>query len=326
MKCGAMTTPDLIAQAEPAEVPAYSVVIPVYRSGEILHELTARLRGLFEQRGDSFEIVFVEDCGGDNSWGIVRQLVEGERRIRGIRLNRNYGQHNALLCGIRAARGSIIITMDDDLQHPPEELPKLLHKLEEGFDVVYGATVSEPHGFFRGTASRITKWVLSNAMGAATAGRVSAWRVFRSPLREAFSDYKSPFVNIDVMLTWATMSFAYVQVEHHPRKQGVSGYTLRMLVRHAMNLMTGFSTLPLQLASVMGFVFSIFGLCVLVYVVWRYLLSGATVPGFAFLASIIAIFSGAQLLAIGIIGEYLARIHFRTMGRPPYQIGERLNE
>jgi undecaprenyl-phosphate 4-deoxy-4-formamido-L-arabinose transferase len=298
----------------------------VYRSGELLYELIERLRRIFAQREKSFEVLLVEDCGGDNSWQIITDLVESDRRLRGIRLSRNYGQHNALLCGIRAARGQFIVTMDDDLQHPPEELPKLLSKTKEGFDVVYGATITEPHGLLRGMASRITKWVLSNAMGAATAGKVSAWRVFPTRLRDAFSDYRSPFVNIDVMLTWASMSFAYVNVEHHPRTQGVSGYTLRMLVRHAINLMTGFSTLPLQLASFIGFLFAGLGLFILVYVVARYFYSGVTVPGFAFLASIVSVFSGAQLLAIGIIGEYLARIHFRTLGQPPYQIREKLND
>lgn len=320
-----MSDPDSLNDDGPTEAPVYSVVIPVYRSGEILYELTERLRRFFTQQGKGFEIIFVEDCGGDDSWRIIAALAQSDHRFRGIRLSRNYGQHNALLCGIRAARGQYIVTMDDDLQHPPEELPKLLNKTEEGFDVVYGAAIIEPHGLFRGTASRITKWVLSNAMGAATAAKVSAWRVFRSRLREAFSDYRSPFVNIDVMLTWATTSFAYVHVEHHPRKQGVSGYTLRTLVQHAINLMTGFSTLPLQLASFMGFLFAALGLFILVYVVGRYLHSGTTVPGFAFLASIVSVFSGAQLLAIGIIGEYLARIHFRTMGRPPYQVREELN-
>lgn len=306
--------------------PSYSVVIPVYRSGRVLYELTERLRRLFERLQETFEVIFVEDCGGDDSWQVITELAGSDPRVRGIRLTRNYGQHNALLCGIRAARGNITITMDDDLQHLPEELPKLIEKFSEGFDVVYGATISEPHGLFRGMASRVTKWVLSNAMGADNAGRISAWRVFRTPLREAFADYRSPFVNIDVMLTWATSNFSYVAVEHQPRRQGVSGYTFRMLVRHALNLMTGFSTRPLQLASLMGFFFALFGVAILVYVLARYLISGSAVPGFAFLASIIAIFSGAQLLAVGIIGEYLARIHFRTMGQPPYQIGDQLDQ
>lgn len=300
-----------------------SIIIPVYRSAESLPELYRRLVSLFEQRGDEFEIIFVEDCGGDYSWDIITDLAAADLRVRGFKMSRNYGQHNALLCGIRAARGAVIVTMDDDLQHPPEELPKLLAKLEEGYDVVYGPPEREQHGFLRDLASRITKIALQGVMGAETARHVSALRAFRAELREVFADYRSPSVNIDVLLTWATTRFAAVRVRHEPRQFGQSGYTPRKLVRHALNMMTGFSIRPLQLASVMGFAFAVFGALVLVYVLGRYLIQGGGVPGFPFLASIIALFSGAQLLALGIIGEYLARMHFRTMERPPYAVRER---
>jgi undecaprenyl-phosphate 4-deoxy-4-formamido-L-arabinose transferase len=161
-------------------------------------------------------------------------------------------------------------------------------------------------------------------MGAPNARQVSALRVFRTRLRNAFADYRSPTVNIDVLLTWSTTSFSAVRVRHETRKVGESGYTSRKLVLHALNMMTGFSTRPLQLASLMGFAFALLGLIILTYVLIRWLLQGSTVPGFAFLASVIAIFSGSQLLALGIIGEYLARIHFRTMDRPSYLVREAL--
>jgi glycosyltransferase involved in cell wall biosynthesis len=268
----------------------------------------------------------VEDCGRDESWSIICELACQFPNITGIKLSRNYGQHNALLCGIRAAKGNVIVTMDDDLQHPPEELPKLLEKLSEGFDVVYGAPEKEPHGFLRGLASQITKLVLQKSMGAETARQISALRAFKAKLSDAFEDYRNPSVNIDVMLTWVTTNFSVVKVRHEQRKSGVSGYTMRMLIRHAFNMMTGFSALPLQMASITGFVFALFGFLVLAYVLIRYFAIGAVVPGFAFLASIIAVFSGAQLLAIGVIGEYLARIHFRTMERPPFIVRERTSE
>jgi undecaprenyl-phosphate 4-deoxy-4-formamido-L-arabinose transferase len=161
-------------------------------------------------------------------------------------------------------------------------------------------------------------------MGAANARQVSALRVFRTRLRNAFVDYRSPTVNIDVLLTWSTTRFSAVRVRHEARQFGESGYTSRKLVLHALNMMTGFSTRPLQLASLMGFAFALLGLIILTYVLIRWLLQGSAVPGFAFLASVITIFSGAQLLALGIIGEYLARVHFRTMDRPSYLVHEAL--
>jgi glycosyltransferase involved in cell wall biosynthesis len=299
-----------------------SVVIPVYRAVKTLPELYIQLSAAMPQVASAFEIIFVEDGGGDGSWPIIAGLVGKDERVRGIRLSRNYGQHNALLCGIRAAKHEIILTMDDDLQHPVSEIAPMLAALTPEFDVVYGAPLEEQHGFLRDLASRLTKIALTGSMGAETARHVSAFRVFRSRLREGFQDYRSPSVSIDVLLTWATSRFAAIKVRHAPRAAGVSGYTTGKLIRHALNLMTGFSTLPLQIASFVGFSFVLFGVSTLAYVLINYLIRGAAVPGFAFLASIIVIFSGAQLFALGIFGEYLARMYYRSMDRPPYLIGE----
>ncbi|HHH39414.1 MAG TPA: glycosyltransferase [Sedimenticola sp.] len=311
---------------DPVTPPHISVVVPVYRAEATLQELYRRLTGSLAAIDPDFELIMVEDCGGDRSWEIIEQLADADPRVHGLRLARNYGQHNALLCGIRAARGEIIVTLDDDVQNPPEEIPKLLDKLAQGFDVVYGTPDKEQHGLLRNIASRITKLALQSTMGAETAAKVSAFRAFRSRLRNAFSGYRSPTVNIDVLLTWGTSRFAAVTVAHKPRFAGVSGYTLRKLVAHALNMMTGFSILPLQMASVMGFLFAAIGLLILLYVIGRYLLIGTSVPGFTFLASIIAIFSGVQLFALGIFGEYLARMHLRAMERPPYALLQRTDD
>ena len=309
---------------EVARTESVSVVVPVYRSASILPVLYQRLTAVLQTLGCPYELLFVEDCGGDDSWQVIRQLTEQDHCVRGIRMSRNYGQHSALLCGIRAARFGVVVTIDDDLQNPPEEIPRLLARLSDDHDVVYGTPNQEQHGLLRDWASRITKIALQGAMGAETARKVSAFRAFRTELRNTFRAYRSPSVNIDVLLTWATSRFAVETVSHAQRLHGDSGYTLRKLVTHALNMMTGFSTLPLQMASIVGFIFSAFGFGVLAYVAGRYVIHGGSVPGFPFLASIIAIFSGAQLFAIGIIGEYLARMHLRTMERPQYSVRERI--
>ena len=172
----------------------------------------------------------------------------------------------------------------------------------------------------RDFASRMTKLVLQSAMGAETATKVSAWRVIRREVTKAFDSYQNSFVSIDVLLTWGTTRFSWVSVRHEPRTIGASNYTVKRLIRHALNMVTGFSTAPLQLASFVGFFFTLFGIAVLIYVLVRYFISGDAMPGFPFLASVIAIFSGAQLFALGIIGEYLARIHTRSMDRPAYVV------
>lgn len=317
-----MSKVNVVAEESCVPVPQtkLTLVVPVYRAEDTLKELYRRITASIEPFDPNFELLLVEDCGGDESWAIIKNMAREDHRVKGIRLARNYGQHNALLCGIRAASGEVIITLDDDLQNPPEEIPVLLAKLDEGYDVIYGTPKSGAHGFLRNQASRITKLVLEGAMGAETASSVSAFRVFRTRMRESFRDYRSPNVNIDVLLTWGTTRYSSVPVRLDDRKNGESGYSFRKLINHAINMMTGFSIRPLQLSSVLGFIFATFGLLVLVFVLVRYLIIGSNVPGFTFLASLIAIFSGVQLFALGIFGEYLARMHFRSMEQPPYTV------
>ena len=302
------------------KMPCISVVIPVFNSENTLEELYNRLTKSLIVHSSDYEIIFINDSSGDNSSDIIYCLAKNDSNVVCFDLAKNYGQHNALLCGIRQAKYEVIVTLDDDLQNPPEEIPNLLEKLDQGYDVVYGYPKNEQHELFRNIASVFTKIALKTTMGISMARHVSAFRVFRTELRDSFSDYKGSFISIDVLLSWGTNSFSAIPVNHEKRVNGKSNYTFKKLVRHAVNMVTGFSVLPLQIASMIGFLLSLFGFVVLVYVVGRFLFQGSPVPGFPFLASIIAIFSGAQLLGIGIIGEYLARMHFRTMDKPQYFI------
>ncbi len=303
-----------------------SVVVPVYNSAETVPALVARLEPVLRAVASDFEVILVDDGSGDETARTIDAVTARHAWVRAIVLMRNYGQHNALLCGIRAARGRLTVTMDDDLQNPPEEIPRLLARLDEGYDVVYGTPAHQRHDPWRVLASQVTRLALQSALGAETARHVSAFRLFRTDLRESFADYRSSFVSIDVLLTWGTARFSAVPVRHDPRAAGVSHYTFRKLLVHSLNMMTGFSTVPLQVASLLGFAATLFGLGVLIVVLGRYLMHGSVVPGFSFLASLITLLSGTQLFAIGVIGEYLARMHFRMMERPPYAVrGERAN-
>ncbi len=299
-----------------------SVVIPVYFGESTLEELVNQLEQVLPTLFSNYEIILVNDGSCDASWEIISNLVKSHSRIRAFNLMRNYGQHNALLCGIRAAQYPITVTMDDDLQHPPQEIGKLIVRLKEGYEVVYGTPLQEKHTIWRNLASQVTKLALQSTMGVETARHVSAFRVFYTSIRDSFVNYNNSYVSIDVLLTWGASRFSAVSVRQDLRLSGQSNYTFRKLIVHAMNMITGFSILPLQIASWAGFTFAIFGLIVLLYVVGRYLIQGGSVPGFPFLASTIAIFSGAQLFALGIIGEYLARMHFRLLDRPPYVVRE----
>jgi len=309
-------------------VESLSIVIPVYNSEQTLAALVERLAQALPTLGQDYEVILVNDGSRDQSWESIQGLCQEYAWLRGINLLRNYGQHNALLCGVRAARYEVVVTMDDDLQHPPEEIHKLLNELapgsSTGFDVVYGTPVKQQHSLWRNFSSYTIRLALQGTMGVENARKVSAFRAFRTQIRDAFAHYQSPFVILDVLLTWGATRFTAIDVNHEPRQTGASNYSFRRLIVHAINTITGFTVLPLQLASLMGFSFALFGLVVLAYVIIRFLIEGGSVPGFPFLASTISIFSGVQLFALGIIGEYLARMHFRLMERPTYVVREQI--
>jgi undecaprenyl-phosphate 4-deoxy-4-formamido-L-arabinose transferase len=304
-----------------SRIESLSVVVPAYNSELSLPLLSERLRPVLENIAGRYELILVNDGSRDRSWEVIQDLAQKHGWIRGFQMMRNYGQHNALLCGIRAATGSVVITMDDDLQHPPEEIPKLLDKLDEGFDVVYGIPEKLPHSLLRNMLSRGIKRSLSRAMGIRNIRDISAFRAFRTDLRRAFACYQSPNLLLDVLLSWGTTRFTAVAVRHDPRPIGRSNYTFAKLFNQTMLIFTGFSTEPLRIASLVGFAFTLFGVLVFLYVVTRWLLYGS-IPGFPFLASLVSLFSGAQLFALGILGEYLARMFHRTTERPVYVIGE----
>lgn len=298
-----------------------SVVIPVYNGADTIEPLTDRLLKVLPDLFSAYEIILVEDSSPDNSWNVVSRLSLAHPGIvRGIRMSRNFGQHNATLCGIRAAKYEITITMDDDLQHPPEELPKLVEELQKGYDVVYAIPKKLPHSWWRNLGSKMTKIVLGKIMGIPIR-EIGAFRVFRTHLRNAFANYSSPDVYIDPMLAWGTKSYSHVQVEEDPRTVGTSNYSFSKLVRASLLILTGYSTVPLRFASSLGFIFMLFGFAVLIYVL-VVTISLGSVPGFPFLSSIISIFAGVQLFTLGILGEYLARMYEKSLDKPTYVVRE----
>ncbi|MCL4259541.1 MAG: glycosyltransferase family 2 protein [Anaerolineales bacterium] len=301
-----------------------SIVVPVYRGEALIESLVERLAKSLPAFSKKYEVLLVNDGSPDNSWDVIQNLARKYKWVRGIRLMRNYGQHNATLCGVRAAQYEITITMDQDLQHPPEEIPILLKQLENGFDVVYGAPKKLPQGFLRNAMTANIKNILARVMGVPSVKNISAFRVFRTELRNAFTNFQSPTLIIDVLLSWGASRFTSVPVEIEKPEER-SNYNFSALVKAALLILTGYSTTPLRLASWIGFVMTVFGLGVFIYVVIISFMEGG-IPGFPFLASIIALFSGAQLFALGIFGEYLARMFDRSMDRPAYVVQETAGE
>ncbi|GIH75754.1 glycosyl transferase [Planobispora longispora] len=300
------------------------MVIPCYRSGRTLPALTARLVSVLRDMSVPHEVILVVDGSPDDTWEVAAALARQVGAVRAIRLSRNYGQHNALVAGIREARFDVVVTMDDDLQHPPEQIPLLLSALEgDRLDLVYGLPHEEEHGFVRSLASRTVKTGMSCVLGIRNAQKISAFRAFRTCLRDGFRELSGPHASVDVALSWSTTKVGAVRVHMNEREHGGSNYTLRTLVRHTANMLLGYSTAPLRIASYLGFVTGAIGLVLGGVVLWRFATGDTTVAGFTTVASMVAIFSSAQLISIGVLGEYIGRIHGGGLGRPTYVVRER---
>lgn len=312
----------------PAAAQGISVVIPCYRSRDSVPTLVDRLVPVLEQLTPRHEVILVVDGSPDDTADVARATAQRFQAgvVRVVELRRNYGQHNAVLAGVSGAHFGVVVTMDDDLQHLPDQLPILLAPLDDPHvDLVYGVATEEEHGWFRSLASRSVKAGLALA-GVPNAKDVSALRAFRTDLRDAFDHVNDPFVSIDVVLSWATTAVRRAPVQMAERTIGASGYTLRKLVGHTFNMATGYSILPLRLVTWLGLLVSVFGVVALVSVLALYWAGVVQVAGFTTVVAMLAVLSGAIMLSLGILGEYLGRLHVRSMQRPAYLIRTALPE
>jgi undecaprenyl-phosphate 4-deoxy-4-formamido-L-arabinose transferase len=297
-----------------------SVVIPVFNSATLLETLYRRLRDTLTALGRTFEIVFVDDGSHDGSWEVLRRLRDDDPdHVIAMQLMRNYGQHNALMCGFRQARGALVVTLDDDLQHPPEEIPKLLAAIAGGdFDLVYGDYDQKQHQ----AVKNIGSWVINRfyRLVFRSSMNLTAFRVIRRELLETILPYSLNFTFIDGLLAWNTRRIGNVVVAHHPRAAGRSGYSVGKLVTLAFNLFTNFSLLPLQVVSLSGAAVAVGGFGLGTYYVYRRLTSSDPVPGYASTIVSVLMLGGLQLLGMGIIGEYLGRLHLNVNRKPQYSL------
>ena len=297
-----------------------SVVIPVYNSAQMLPTLHDRLQTVLMGLEKSFELVYVDDGSHDASWSVLRQLQSRDPlHVIAIQLMRNYGQHNALMCGFRQARGDFIITMDDDLQHPPEELPKLIAAIDDSdLDLVYGTYNRKQHAGPRNIASwLVTQFYRLVFQSPIT---VTAFRILRRELLETILPYSLNFTFVDGLLAWNTRRTGEVKVAHDRCAKGRSGYRFRKLLTLALNLFTNFSLLPLQFVSVCGITAAITGFVLGLYYFYLHLNASITVPGYASTIVSIMVLGGLQLMGLGIMGEYVGRLHLNVNRKPQYNV------
>lgn len=297
-----------------------SIVIPVYNSAATLDKLHRRLTAVLDPLGKSYEIVLVDDGSRDASWAAIETLRAADAgHVVGVQLMRNYGQHNALMCGLATARGAYIFTMDDDLQNPPEEIPRMLSHIEHNqLDLVYGCPSDRKHAGWRNLGSAIVwqfyRTVFRNPVTP------TPFRVMRHQLARSIMFYDLNFTYLDGLLAWCTSRIGAIDVEHHARLEGKTNYSVSKLLTLALNLYTNFSLLPLQIVSGLGFLTACSGFLLGAFYLIQYLFSNITVPGFASTIIAVLILGGVQLLALGVIGEYLGRLHLNVNRKPQYVV------
>lgn len=297
-----------------------SVVVPVYRSASTLKDLYRRIAATLDAENIKFEMIFVEDCGGDDSWNVIEDIAAIDVRVRGFQLSRNFGQHAATICGFTQSRGEWVVTMDDDLEQIPEHLPKLIEKAKDGFYLVYGIYAERNHKAWRNISSSVARWLFNKAIPSLNYAYTS-YRVIRGDIARALSQFDSPFPFVDGYLSWLTGRYASVVVPHGTRLQGVSNYTLKKLITHTVNIFVTFSDLPLRMASWLGLGAFMGGILWLLVILIRYAFGGVTVSGFTSIMIGILMFGGTQLLVLGIFGEYLGRMNFKSSKKPLYLVG-----
>ncbi len=305
--------------------PDFSIVVPVYNSSESLEELFRRIGQTMYKLERSFEVIFVDDDSTDSSWKVLASLQkENPAAITAIRLARNFGQHNATICGIAQATGSFIITIDDDLQNPPEEMTKLVESMKEtDADLVYGIYGKKHHSMARNLGSGALKGWSRRVFK--TKGNGSSFRLMKSSLAKKLLNHQINFIYIDELFNWYTNHISFVLVDHQKRPYQQSTYTSRSLFSMVSNLVIYYTAIPLKMMVYGGFTVALFSFLAGVMFIYKKIVHDVPL-GFTALIVAILFSTSIILLSLGVIGEYLSRIYMVQNQKPPFAIKTVLND
>ncbi|SEQ32222.1 undecaprenyl-phosphate 4-deoxy-4-formamido-L-arabinose transferase [Devosia sp. YR412] len=301
-----------------------SVVIPVYNSADILPELAERLAAALESMipSGSFEVVMVNDGSSDQSWAGMLRIADRHPKFHMINLRKNVGQHSALLAGMRFATGAVVVLMDDDLQHEPQDIARLRAVLGPEVDVSYAAFVKKQHAWWKRWGSRFNDWTAAKLIGKPTGLRLSSFKVLKQEVVSEIIKYNGPFPYVDGLIFTVTSAAENVEIEHRERLSGRGNYGLFESLFLWTKMATNFSILPLRIASFAGVTLSILGLGAAAALTITRLIdsAGTSTPGWASILVAILVIGGVQLIALGAIGEYLGRAYVHLNGKPQYVI------
>ena len=304
-----------------------SFVIPCYKSSQTLPTVIDEINdAVHKLNGYEHEIILVNDSSGDDTFSVIKQLVISNDNITGIDMSRNFGQHAALMAGMREATGDLVVCLDDDGQTPANEVSKLINKLNEGYDVVYASYESKQHSGFRNWGSRLnsamTVWLLNKPKDL----YISSYFIARRFVIDEIIKYTNPYPYVIGLVLQSTNRIASVPVNHRQRQQGASGYNIRKLLHLWLNGFTAFSVKPLRIASFMGVVLAVLGLFYAVYAFINKLFNPAAPMGWTSTIILLLIIGGAILAVLGLIGEYIGRMYISLNNSPQYVIRSKINK
>lgn len=302
-----------------------SFVIPCYRSEGVVPDVVHRLEELYGRGGRAYEIILVNDASPDGTLDAIRKLAEENPNVKGINLSRNFGQHAAIMAGLREVSGDMVVLMDDDGQTPPAEARKLIAQVDAGHDVAIARYPEKKHSFLRNLGSKFNNFMAHVMIGKPKQLYLSSFVAMKRYVANQICAYTFPYPYISGMLIRATGDIVNVDVDHLPRETGASGYTMRKLLSLWFNGFTNFSIKPLRMAIVLGVVIAILGVAYAVYALVVKIM-GLDIPvGWASQVSITAVIGGIVLIVLGMAGEYIGRIYMGLNQQPQYVVKERLN-
>jgi polyisoprenyl-phosphate glycosyltransferase len=306
-----------------------SIIIPVYNSEEILDELITQITSEIDKKTDlvkEFEIILVNDNSIDKSWQKIKEISTKHKNVTGINLSKNFGQHNALMAGIKNSKGDFLITMDDDLQHPPSYMVKIIKKLNEGFDVCYTKYQNNKYSFIKRIGSIINDKVANIVLDKPNDIYLSSYKGMKKNVINELKKFDGTYVYLDGLILNVTSNIGSINIEHSERLTGNSGYSFKKLFSLWLKVFTNSSIFPLRMASVTGFIITLISLLLAILLIILKINNPEIQQGWTSIATFIFFFSGVQLLALGIIGEYIGRIFVSLNKKPQFVVSEKTRD
>jgi undecaprenyl-phosphate 4-deoxy-4-formamido-L-arabinose transferase len=295
-----------------------SIIIPVFNSSENLNELSAQIAENLKHT--DYELVFVNDSSTDESWKIITQIIEMDQRVAGVNLRKNCGQDNSILAGLRNSSGDFVVIMDDDLQHSPADILILIEACKNGFDVCYANFKTKRQSILKNVGSKLNGFVARMLLSKPKNIYLSPFKAIKREIADEVVKYESPYTYIDGIILDITSNLTQVDVEHFERKKGRSNYTLKKSASVFFRLFTGFSIVPLRIATYLGLAITILGFAMIFKYLYDFFILEDFVEGWTTIVILIIFFGGLVLTTLGLIGEYLGRAFLSINKKPQYSI------